>query len=655
MHNSKSFPFVLTFLFIFQILFGYAQTSTNSESIFAESYSKEEIISQCIFYGGDSLSGFDMDKAYDEAVYESGINLLIEVKSYIHHKQIAFVKQKYNIPDEKGIPHRQPIDTSNLSAISCNNSNFEYGDFGNWSGAFGYNTMSYQSLVVFGNYVYSLGDDLPVTACAYHTIVSSISDTDYYGGFEVVPYQNGGRSARLGGNNQNRAFGQGCSNLPNIGTYSRGEYLETIYSISSSTEIMELRYAVVLNTGSISHPDSVEPYFRIEITDSAFNPLPACMQYFQEAESTIPPGYLQSSLNGFDNTPVWYLPWQSKVLNLANYSGSQIYIRFTSAGCAWGAHFAYAYVDIICDPPSINVSSILGCTSPTITLSAPYYPNVTYNWAGPGIVGSNTGQSVLVNAPGFYNVTITPDAGCGPAFGVNIFIPNYSLNISASSTNSLCYGGNSGTATVSVSGGSSPYTYSWSTGDTTQSINNVAAGSYVVTVVDSNGCTSTDTVTITEPPQLTVNLTVTDASCSTCCDGSVLAVASGGVGAYSWNSDCNATCAGLYTCCVTDSNSCVACDTFTISYPTIVSEVVPEGFSIHPNPTSGIFTIETILSSGDIELFNVLGEKVLSKHLTPSLFPNGEGSTVSLKVAPGIYFVRVSDGEKVWTQKVVIE
>jgi hypothetical protein len=88
-------------------------------------------------------------------------------------------------------------------------------------------------------------------------------------------------------------------------------------------------------------------------------------------------------------------------------------------------------------------------------------------------------------------------------------------------------------------------------------------------------------------------------------------------------------------------------------------------YSIYPNPAHNSFTITSPFQNARVEIYNVLGEKVYSKGLTPGPSPKGEGSTVSLDVRPGIYFVevreipqggmKVSDRVRVAVEKLVIE
>jgi hypothetical protein len=89
--------------------------------------------------------------------------------------------------------------------------------------------------------------------------------------------------------------------------------------------------------------------------------------------------------------------------------------------------------------------------------------------------------------------------------------------------------------------------------------------------------------------------------------------------------------------------------TLCLNFPTDLKKIAVQTFSIYPNPTSGTFTIQTPLESGDIQVFNVLGEIAYSTTL------NTKNQILNTALAPGIYFVKVSSGEKVFIQKVVIE
>ena len=113
---------------------------------------------------------------------------------------------------------------------------------------------------------------------------------------------------------------------------------------------------------------------------------------------------------------------------------------------------------------------------------------------------------------------------------------NQAPTASVTVTNPLCNGDNNGAASITPSGGSPPYSYSWSDGTTGSGISNLGAGLLTYTVM-AGGCSATGTVTLTDPPLLTASVTTTTQPlCG--CNGQVGVTANGGTGAftYLWNS-----------------------------------------------------------------------------------------------------------------------
>ncbi|MBK6993482.1 MAG: T9SS type A sorting domain-containing protein [Lewinellaceae bacterium] len=118
---------------------------------------------------------------------------------------------------------------------------------------------------------------------------------------------------------------------------------------------------------------------------------------------------------------------------------------------------------------------------------------VSYSWSNGATSNYITGLT-----PGLYTVTATAANGCS----VVATLPSYSPNLlyaTTAQTNVLVYGQSTGAATAQAMGGRYPYNYLWSNGATTASIINLAAGMYTVTVTDLNTCSTTKTVSITQP------------------------------------------------------------------------------------------------------------------------------------------------------------
>jgi gliding motility-associated-like protein len=139
------------------------------------------------------------------------------------------------------------------------------------------------------------------------------------------------------------------------------------------------------------------------------------------------------------------------------------------------------------------------------------------------------------------------------------------LSLVISGEDITCNGAASGSAAVEASGGMTPYSYSWNTSpeQTTSAISNTGPGSYTVTVTDANGCIETANITLTEPPELFLSSTVTNATCPDSDDGTIALSIAGGSVPYNilW-SDGSATqnrsdlSPGTYSVVVTDQNLC---------------------------------------------------------------------------------------------------
>lgn len=258
------------------------------------------------------------------------------------------------------------------------------------------------------------------------------------------------------------------------------------------------------------------------------------------------------------------LPQTTQTINglcEGTYSGTVV----DANGCTSGP---YAFT-ITANPAvtiNVNTTHVLcfgqctGTASVTVTSgSAPF----TYVWSN--------GAPNLPNATnlcaGNYTVSVTDASGCssGPV-PFTITQPLAALSATTTTANILCNGLCNGSATVIASGGTPPYSYSWSNGQTTPVATGLCAGNYSVTVTDANGCiVGPLQVTLTQPPPMVLNTSFTNAACTGLCNGTATANPSGGTPPYSyqWDDALNQTtqtaiqlCAGTYTVVVTDANGC---------------------------------------------------------------------------------------------------
>ena len=214
---------------------------------------------------------------------------------------------------------------------------------------------------------------------------------------------------------------------------------------------------------------------------------------------------------------------------LITYSGTAVLYRNNT-----GAVYPYTDAD--------GIVSITGNNAGTV----PTYYYWFYDW----IVKENDCNSQPVAVTATVTTGITATAG--------------------TPTNVACFGGNNGSATITPTGGTPAYTYSWSNGQTTATLTGVAIGTYTVTVHDAGGCSGTASETISQPNALNISVTPTNASCGSS-SGSAIASASGGTSTYTYSWSNGATvsnpsglAAATYRLTVTDAHSCSGTATTTI-------------------------------------------------------------------------------------------
>ncbi|WP_232817805.1 Ig-like domain-containing protein, partial [Winogradskyella tangerina] len=142
-------------------------------------------------------------------------------------------------------------------------------------------------------------------------------------------------------------------------------------------------------------------------------------------------------------------------------------------------------------------------------------PPYTFSWNN-----GDTTEDLSNVIAGNYTVTVTDANGCTISQNFTINQPSQQLSSTRAIEDVLCNGDNTGSIDLTVSGGTAPYSYLWSNGETTEDILNLTAGTYTVTITDANGCTTTNSGTVTEPVAIPCQITVdncpptVDISCS---------------------------------------------------------------------------------------------------------------------------------------------
>lgn len=265
--------------------------------------------------------------------------------------------------------------------------------------------------------------------------------------------------------------------------------------------------------------------------------------------------------------------------------GSQVY-----SFCITVSGFTTSATSISANCGASNGSATVAVSGGT----GPY----TYQWSPKG-GNSATAHGLLA---GIYTVNVTDALGCQSSSTVNVGTGPLPGNINMIGNNVTCYGGNDGSATANVNGGGSPYIYSWSNGDSSSTISNLSTGTYYITVTSIDGCTSSDSVTITQPATpLTLFANTTDVSCFGGNNGTATAFPSGGTPPYSflWDdlaAQTTATATGLtagsYSITVTDNNGwCITLSGGMVNEPPLLTGTITSTNTTCFGSNDGIATV----------------------------------------------------------------
>src|SRR5258706_3572695 len=141
---------------------------------------------------------------------------------------------------------------------------------------------------------------------------------------------------------------------------------------------------------------------------------------------------------------------------------------------------------------------------------------------------------------GTYQTRVKDNNGCITSATATVNIQPTLAGSIAQSSFINCYNQSTGGLSLAVSGGTSPYTYVWSNGPTTQNISSLAAGSYSVTIKDNKNCTSSQSATITQPSAIVLSNTSSNyngygVSCQNSSDGFINLTVTGGTSPYSYS------------------------------------------------------------------------------------------------------------------------
>jgi gliding motility-associated-like protein len=263
---------------------------------------------------------------------------------------------------------------------------------------------------------------------------------------------------------------------------------------------------------------------------------------------------------------------------------------------------------------------------------APY----TYNWSD----GQTTATADSL-CPGVQTVQITDFNNCVVNVNVGVSDIGGATSYTMTEVDVTCNDGSDGSADVTASGGTLPYTYLWiHDGNTNSLASNLEVGTYNVEITDSNGCVLVGETTITTATVIAATAFITPSTCGGS-DGAIVTTTTGGTGTYTYmwspapgtGQDTTAAAEGIYTLTIDDGN-CQVIETFTIpgiGSPEVTLQTV-ESNCYDDNTGAISATVTNNIGVVTYEWFNGV----------TSMGAAGAASTVSA-LAPGTYTVEVFD------------
>ena len=281
-------------------------------------------------------------------------------------------------------------------------------------------------------------------------------------------------------------------------------------------------------------------------------------------------------------------------------------------------------------------------------------PSYNYVWS----TGNNNQPQTGLTA-GSYTVTVTDNGGCTLVNSITVTQPG-AIVANANGTEAQCFGTATGAATLSVTGGVTPYAYLWNNSATTQNLTNVTVNTYQVTITDANNCTATASVPVNQPDSLSVHANITNVSSFNGNDGAISVTVSGGTSAYSyiWNSGSGADNTGLtagnYCLTVTDAHNCSVVDCYNVSQPTAIQQTdFVQNFEAFT--TGGVLYITAEVN--EAKSYNLQLRDLTGRLLVTEVTPEASKIQMQLPVnylAGGCYILSFVSNQAVYSKKVMI-
>lgn len=390
---------------------------------------------------------------------------------------------------------------------------------------------------------------------------------------------------------------------------------DTLYSGTYLVTVTDANNCSVIGQSVVTEPPLLTSVFDLVIDVS-------CHAFSDGYISALPSG----------GTPSYSFAWSngSDSSSAGNLIAGQYYLSLTDSHNCF-----YTDTVTINEPDTISVSFTNSTNlcfgdntgTSSIFVSGGTIPYMVY-WSN-----GNTGPLNDSLYAGTYTITVIDDHNCIFEDSTQVIQPD-SIQIIFVADSVACNGGTSGVASAIILGGTIPFNYEWSTGSTNDTIFNLTAGTYPLTITDANSCIAVDSITIGEPTPIRLFVNYYNLTCFQSNDGSADASAIGGVPPYQflWSTgyvgtEIDSLPAGNYGVTVYDSHGCTESLTFIITEPPLLESTGHSVDVICFGDPSGMAYIST---NGGTEPYSYLWD-------------NGYTQQVDSTIASGTYIITTTD------------
>ena len=330
----------------------------------------------------------------------------------------------------------------------------------------------------------------------------------------------------------------------------------------------------------------------------------------------------------------------------------------TETGCT-SSSMVVVSVNVTIDAPSFELETSfqnVDCDNPTIEVTVVVdIDNPSFLWIFPDGTTLDT-QTIIVDSPGIYELMITDlDNGCESITQIQILPFKLSATIQTPNITSCLPGP---VEVRVVADGLGPFTYLWSTGESTATIFAEPGEQVSVVVTDATGCEVTVQTTIPSvPPAMSLTSMITDALGQSN-SGAIDIVVSGGSPPYEYNWSNGANTedvadleAGTYTVTITDANGCQLEQSFMVEMLVDVQSLKEVGIDLYPNPTQGQFHIRSEQELiEELKIYDESGKLFVTK---TKLQYN---EVHSFDLASGLYLVNIKTASgKTYAAKILVQ